>query len=151
MKQENSGISKFPEKRITSRDGPKFSKQIWRNFLFHAILNWNFRKCWSNGTCPLFQLKHNALSEVKFCENKRRRASATTDSTHAEKEVATSPSSGESVDLPAGADSCSSTSAQSLQLPGSVTPGGSQNPGKRTRIIHVCEAKGRFCNRIIFY
>ena len=32
MEQEISGISKFPEKRTTSRDGPKLSKQISGNF-----------------------------------------------------------------------------------------------------------------------
>ena len=49
-------------------------------------------------------------------ETKRRRTSATSDSTNAEKEVATSPSSDQSLDLPEGVDSCSSTSAQSLQF-----------------------------------
>lgn len=66
---------------------------------------------------PLFQLKRDdAPSEVKFCETKIKRASATTGSTHAEKEVATAPNSDQSLDLNAGADSCSSTSAQSLQF-----------------------------------
>ena len=67
-----------------------------RKFLFHAILNRTFRKFWPNGTCPLFQLKLDALSEVKC---KRRRTSATTGSTHVEKEVATAPSSDQSLDL----------------------------------------------------
>ena len=49
------------------------------------------------------------------CKTKRRRTSATTDSAHAEEEVATAPSSDLSLDLPEEADSCSSTSAQSLQ------------------------------------
>ena len=48
-------------------------------------------------------------------ETKRRRTGATTDSTNAE-EVATAPSSDQSLDLPEGVDSCSSTSAQSLQF-----------------------------------
>ena len=49
-------------------------------------------------------------------ETKRRRTGATTDSTNAEEEVATAPSSDQSLDLPEGVDSCSSTSAQSLQF-----------------------------------
>ena len=53
-KQENSGISKFPEKRATSRGEPKFSKRICGKFLFHSILNRDFRKFWSNGTRPEF-------------------------------------------------------------------------------------------------
>ena len=54
MEQEFSGISKFPEKRTTSRGEPKFLKQISGNFLFHSILNRNFQKfSWSNGTLPL--------------------------------------------------------------------------------------------------
>ena len=32
MEQEISGISKFPEKRATSRGGPKISKRISWNF-----------------------------------------------------------------------------------------------------------------------
>ena len=52
MEQETSGISKFPEKRTTSRGEPKFSKRITGKFLFHSILNRNFRKFWSNGTRP---------------------------------------------------------------------------------------------------
>ena len=43
MEQEIPGISKFPVKRKTSRSGPKFSKQISGNFLFHSILKRNFR------------------------------------------------------------------------------------------------------------
>ena len=38
--------------RTTSRGEPKFSKRISGKFLFHSILNWNFRKFWSNGTRP---------------------------------------------------------------------------------------------------
>ena len=53
MEQEISGISKFPEKRTTSRGEPKFSKQISRKFPFYLILNRNFRKYWSNGTLPV--------------------------------------------------------------------------------------------------
>ena len=52
MEQEISGISKFPEKRTTLRGEPKFSKRISGKFLFYSILNRNFRKFWSNGTCP---------------------------------------------------------------------------------------------------
>ena len=52
MEQEISGISKFPEKRTTSRGEPKFSKRISGKCLFHSILNRNFRKFWSNGTRP---------------------------------------------------------------------------------------------------
>ena len=52
MEQEISGISNFPEKRTTSRGEPKFSKRISGKFLFHSILNRNFRKFWSNGTRP---------------------------------------------------------------------------------------------------
>ena len=53
---------------------------------------------------------------TKSSETKRRRTSATTDSTHAEEEVATTASSDQSLDLPEGADACSSTSAHSLQF-----------------------------------
>ena len=49
-------------------------------------------------------------------KSKRRRTSTTTDTTHAEEEVATAPGSDQSLDLPEGAHSCSSTSAQSLQF-----------------------------------
>ena len=52
MEQEISGISKFPEKRTTSRGEPKFWKRISGKFLFHSILNRDFRKFWSNGTRP---------------------------------------------------------------------------------------------------
>ena len=52
MEQEISGISKFPEKRTTSRGEPKFSKRISGKFLFHSILNRNFQKFWWNGTRP---------------------------------------------------------------------------------------------------
>ena len=48
----NRKFPEFPEKRTTSRGGPKFSKRISGNFLFHSILNRNFRKFWSNGTRP---------------------------------------------------------------------------------------------------
>ena len=44
----------FQKKRTTSRGWPKFSKWISGNFLFHSILNRNFRKFWSNGTRPPF-------------------------------------------------------------------------------------------------
>ena len=53
MEQEISGISKFPEKRTTSRGEPKFSKRISGKCLFHSIFNRDFRKFWSNGTRPL--------------------------------------------------------------------------------------------------
>ena len=53
MEQEISGISKFPEKRTTSRGEPKFSKRISGKCLFHSILHRDFRKFWSNGTRPL--------------------------------------------------------------------------------------------------
>ena len=55
MEQEISGISKFPEKRATSRGEPKFSIRISGKFLFHSILNRYFRKFWSNGTRPQIQ------------------------------------------------------------------------------------------------
>ena len=42
----------FQKKRTTSRGEPKFSKWISGKFLFHSILNRNFRKFWSNGTRP---------------------------------------------------------------------------------------------------
>ena len=45
---------KFPEQRTTSRGGPKFSKQISGNCLFHSILSRIFRKVWSNGTRPWY-------------------------------------------------------------------------------------------------
>ena len=45
MEQDISGISKFPEKRTTSRGEPNFSKRFSGNFLLHWILNrlveWN--------------------------------------------------------------------------------------------------------------
>lgn len=47
MEQEISVISKLPEKRTTSRDGPKFSKRISRKFLFHAI--WTRTSAWNFG------------------------------------------------------------------------------------------------------
>ena len=50
MERKISGISE--KKRTISRGGPKFSKRFSRNFLFHSILNRNFRKFWSNGTRP---------------------------------------------------------------------------------------------------
>ena len=53
MEQEISGISKFPERRTTSRGESKFSKWISGKFLFHSILTRNFWKFWLNGTCPL--------------------------------------------------------------------------------------------------
>ena len=53
MEQKISGISKFPEKRTTSRGEPKFSKRTFGKCLFHSILNRNFQKFWSNGTRPL--------------------------------------------------------------------------------------------------
>ena len=37
MERKISGISKFPEKRTTSRGWPKFSKWVSGNFLFHLI------------------------------------------------------------------------------------------------------------------
>ena len=57
MEQEISGISKFPEKRTTSRGEPKFSKRISGKCLFHSILNRDFRKFWSNGTRPWFSCR----------------------------------------------------------------------------------------------
>ena len=53
MEQKISGFFKFLEKRTTSRGWPKFSKWVSGNFLFHLILNRNFRKFWSNGTCSI--------------------------------------------------------------------------------------------------
>ena len=66
MERKISGISEFPEKRTTSRGWPKFSKRFSGNFLFHSILNRNFRKFWSNGTRPKFRRKFNfpTLSHV---------------------------------------------------------------------------------------
>ena len=55
MEQEISDF-KFPEKRTTSRGAPKFSKRFSGNFLFHWILNRDFRKFWSNGTRPVSAL-----------------------------------------------------------------------------------------------
>ena len=55
MEQKISGISKFSEKRTTSRGQPEFSKQSFRNIPFHLILYRNFRKFWLNGSRPLFR------------------------------------------------------------------------------------------------
>ena len=69
MEQEISGISKFPEKRTTSRGEPKFSKRISGKCLFHSILNRDFRKFWSNGTRPK-TVEGYALNKgkgVRFC------------------------------------------------------------------------------------
>jgi len=63
MEQEISGISKFPEKRTTSRGEPKFSKRISGKCLLHSILNRNFRKFWSNGTRPCFSVTCPRLDE----------------------------------------------------------------------------------------
>jgi len=54
----------------------------------------------------------------KWSRETRRRTSATTDSSsaHVEEEIATAPSSVQSLELPEGADICPSTSAQSLQF-----------------------------------
>ena len=63
MEQEISGISKFPEKRTTSRGEPKFWKRISGKLLFHSILNRNFRKFLSNGTRPEL-IDHNLKTEI---------------------------------------------------------------------------------------
>ena len=64
MELEISGISKFPEKRTTSRGGPKFSKWISGKFLFHSILNRNFRKFWSNGTRPTCECVQHSVNSL---------------------------------------------------------------------------------------
>ena len=61
MEQEISGISKFPEKRKTSRGF--FSKRFSGNFLFYSILNRNFRKFWLNGTRPRIGRKRRSRSQ----------------------------------------------------------------------------------------
>ena len=64
MEQEFSRISKFPEKRTTSRGELKFSKRVSGNFLFHSILNRNFRKFWSNGTRPSLSATYSVILPV---------------------------------------------------------------------------------------
>ena len=66
MEQEFSRISKFPEKRTTSRGELKFSKRISGNFLFHSILNRNLRKFWSNGTRPSLSATYSKSFSLYF-------------------------------------------------------------------------------------
>ena len=55
MERKISGISEFPEKKDNLERLTRISKRFSGNFMFHSILNRNFRKFWSNGTRPMFR------------------------------------------------------------------------------------------------